>query len=199
MRDVVTDVKAWLADNDPVALATVGGGVLEVLARRREAGRAVIVPFIRKSLSLFSNRSFAYLMSAVFLAVLGDGIVQGALAKTIAFGGHKGFDITNAHSARDILGLVLLTYLPYTFISPFMGVLIDRFDLRKLLVLANAARAAVVAVVGVSNPRAALRNTFASSISRTSARWLVAAQLSGASSSTFWTGHEGSRQKRSRR
>jgi hypothetical protein len=88
-------------------------------------------------------------MGAVFLAVLGDGIVQGSLAKTIAFGGHKGFDITNAHSARDILGLVLLTYLPYTFISPFMGVVIDRFDRRTLLILANGVRAAVVVLVGL--------------------------------------------------
>jgi MFS family permease len=109
----------------------------------------VVVPFVQRSLSLFSNRRFAYLMSAVFLAVLGDGIVQGALAKTIAFGGHKGFDITNARSARDILGLVLLTYLPYTFISPFMGVLIDRFDRRFLLILANGVRAGVVLIAGI--------------------------------------------------
>jgi MFS family permease len=132
-----------------IALATLVGAGLHVLARRREAGKAVVVPFVQRSLSLFSNRRFAYLMSAVFLAVFGDGIVQGALAKTIAFGGHKGFDITNARSARDILALVLLTYLPYTFLSPFMGVLIDRFDRRILLVLANGIRAGVVLVAGL--------------------------------------------------
>jgi hypothetical protein len=132
-----------------VGLATIAGGVLEVLARRRAAGKAAVVPFLRRSFSLFSERAFASLMGAVFLAVLGDGIVQGALAKTIAFGGHKGFDITNAHSARDILGLVLLTYLPYTFISPFMGALIDRFNRRTLLILANGVRASVILVLGL--------------------------------------------------
>jgi len=44
---------------------------------------------------------------------------------------------------------VLLTYLPYTFISPFMGVLIDRFDRRFLLILANGVRAGVVLVAGL--------------------------------------------------
>src|SRR5439155_8996028 len=132
-----------------IALATAVGAGLGLLARRREAGRAAVVPFVRRALSLFESRNFAYLMGAVFLAVLGDGIVQAALAKTIAFGGHRGFDITNARSARDILGLVLLTYLPYTLISPFMGVLIDRFNRRVLLVLANAIRAGVVLLAGI--------------------------------------------------
>ncbi|MFN2544923.1 MAG: MFS transporter, partial [Actinomycetota bacterium] len=133
-----------------LALAVLAGGVLDLLARRRAAGKAAVVPFIRRSLSLFDNRRFAFLMGTVFLAVFGDGIVQGALAKTIAFGGHKGFDLTNAHSARDILGIVLLTYLPYTFVSPFVGVLIDRFDRRTLLFLANGVRAGVVVLVGLA-------------------------------------------------
>ena len=132
-----------------VVLALAVSSLLWLLARRRRAGKAIVVPFAHRALSLFSNRSFGFLMGAVFLAVLGDGIVQGALAKTIAFGGKAGFSLDEARSARHILALVLLTYLPYTFISPFMGVLIDRFDRRKLLVLANGARAAVVAVVGV--------------------------------------------------
>jgi hypothetical protein len=133
-----------------VALAVAIAVALALLARRRRAGKAVVVPFVRRALSLFANRNFGFLMGAVFLAVLGDGIVQGALAKTIAFGGKAGFSLDEAHSARHILALVLLTYLPYTFISPFMGVVIDRFDRRKLLVLANGVRAAVVVVVGVA-------------------------------------------------
>jgi hypothetical protein len=133
-----------------IALAVAIGGALYGLARRREAGKAVVVPFVRKALSLFENRNFGYLMGAVFLAVLGDGIVQGALAKTIAFGGHKGFDVSKARSPREILGLVLLTYLPYTFISPLVGVLIDRFNRRVLLTLANGIRAGVIVLLGVA-------------------------------------------------
>ena len=124
--------------------------VLHLLARRREAGRAAVVPFVRRSVSLFSNRNFGALMGAVFLAVLGDGIVQGALAKTIAFGGEKGFSLDEARSPQHILALVLLTYLPYMVISPFMGVVIDRFDRRKLLMLANGFRAAVIVLIGLA-------------------------------------------------
>lgn len=132
------------------ALAVGIAVVLHLLARRREAGRAVVMPFVRRSLSLFSNASFGNLMGAVYLAVLGDGIVQGALAKTIAFGGQAGFSLEEARSPREIFGFVLLTYLPYMFVSPFVGVLIDRFDRRRLLMAANGVRAVVVAVVGVA-------------------------------------------------
>jgi len=139
-------VQVWAS----VVLAIAIAVVLELQYRRRQRGKAVIMPFVHRALSLFSNTNFAALMGAVFLAVLGDGIVQGALAKTIAFGGGKGFDITKARSARDILALVLLTYLPYSFVSPFLGVLIDRFDRRRLLIVANGARAVVVGLVGVA-------------------------------------------------
>ncbi len=135
---------------DGVASAVVACGaavVLHLLARRRDRGKAAVVPFVRRSVSLFSNRAFGTLMGAVFLAVLGDGIVQGALAKTIAFGGKAGFSLDEARSPRHILGLVLLTYLPYMLISPFMGVVIDRFDRRKLLILANGFRAVVIALI----------------------------------------------------
>ncbi len=132
-----------------VVLACGAAAVLHVLARRRERGRAVVVPFARRSVSLFANRNFGALMGAVFLAVLGDGVVQGALAKTIAFGGKAGFSLDEARSPRHILALVLLTYLPYMVISPFMGVVIDRFDRRKLLVFANGFRAAVIVVIGL--------------------------------------------------
>jgi Major Facilitator Superfamily len=137
---------------DGVASVVVACGaavVLNALARRRERGVAVVVPFARRSVSLFANRNFGALMGAVFLAVLGDGIVQGALAKTIAFGGKAGFSLDEARSPRHILALVLLTYLPYMVISPFMGVVIDRFDRRKLLMLANGFRAVVIVVIGL--------------------------------------------------
>lgn len=132
-----------------VGLAVAAAVVLALLARRREAGRQVVMPFVYRSLSLFSNRSFGFLMGAQFLALFGDGIVQGSLAKAIAFGGSAGFSLDEARSPRDILALVLLTYLPYTLVSPFAGVLIDRFDRRKLLVVANGFRAVFLLAVGL--------------------------------------------------
>ncbi|HXJ64974.1 MAG TPA: MFS transporter, partial [Actinomycetota bacterium] len=137
---------------DGVASIVVACGaafVLHLLARRRDRGKAVLVPFARRSVSLFQNAAFGTLMGAVFLAVLGDGIVQGALAKTIAFGGKAGFSLDEARSPEHIITLVLLTYLPYMLISPFMGVIIDRFERRFLLTLANGVRAGVILVIGL--------------------------------------------------
>ncbi|MBI4260680.1 MAG: MFS transporter [Actinobacteria bacterium] len=143
-RDGFGVVDGW----STVALAVAGAGVLAYLGRRRAAGKAVVMPFLRRSVSLFSNRSFAFLMGAQFLALLGDGMVQASLAKVIAFGGQAGFDL-EGRPPREILGLVLLTYLPYTLFSPFVGVLIDRYDRRKLLVLANGVRAVMIGLLGV--------------------------------------------------
>jgi MFS family permease len=136
-----------------VGLATLVAVGLAMLARRREAGRGKVGPAINRSInaafSLFSKRDFSFLMAAQYLAVAGDGIVQGSLAKAIAFGGKAGFSLEDAPSARYILGLVVLLYLPYTFISPMVGVLIDRFDRRKLLIASNAFRAVMVALIAL--------------------------------------------------
>lgn len=140
---------AWAA----AALAIGIAGVLHFLARRRDAGRGRVGPainrFVTQAFSLFADRNFSFLMAAQFLAVAGDGIVQGSLAKAIAFGGREGFSLENAPSARYLLGLVLLLYLPYTFVSPLVGVLIDRFDRRTLLVVSNGLRAGVVGLVAL--------------------------------------------------
>jgi hypothetical protein len=105
---------------------------------------------VRRGLRLFaSSRDFAWLMGAQFLAQAGDGIVQAALAKSIAFGDQKGFDLENARSPDELLRIVLYMLVPYTIISPFLGVLIDRWDRRRLLFFANGLRAAVVAVVAL--------------------------------------------------
>jgi hypothetical protein len=105
---------------------------------------------VRRGLRLFaSSRDFAWLMGAQFLAQAGDGIVQAALAKSIAFGDQKGFDLENARSPDELLRIVLYMLVPYTIISPFLGVLIDRWDRRRLLFFANGLRAAVVAIVAL--------------------------------------------------
>ncbi|MDP9241584.1 MAG: MFS transporter [Actinomycetota bacterium] len=143
------EIEGWIT----VGVATLIAVGLRLLARRREAGKAKAAAAINRSInaafSLFSNKDFSFLMAAQYLAVAGDGIVQGSLAKAIAFGGKAGFSLEDAPSARYILGLVVLLYLPYTFISPLAGVLIDRFDRRKLLIASNAFRAVMIALVAV--------------------------------------------------
>ncbi len=97
---------------------------------------------------LFKNRDFGMLMAAQFLAQAGDGLVQAAIGKDIAFGGQKGFDIESARSPDEILTIALLIFGPYTLLSPFLGVVIDRWDRRRLLFAANGLRA--LAVIGVA-------------------------------------------------
>jgi MFS family permease len=110
------------------------------------------VKIARDSLSLFKRRDFGLLMGAQWLAQFADGLVAVSLAKYIVFGGQAGFDIEQAREAEEMLRIALLTFLPYAVISPLIGVLIDRWDRRKMLIVANAARAVLlggVALVGI--------------------------------------------------
>jgi Major Facilitator Superfamily len=105
---------------------------------------------IQKAIALFSkSRDFSMLMGAQFCAQAGDGIVQAALAKLIVFGDQKGFDIEGARSPDELLRIALYIFVPYTILSPFLGVLIDRWDRRRLLFVANAFRAVVIFVVAL--------------------------------------------------
>jgi hypothetical protein len=102
---------------------------------------------------LLKRRDFGLLMSTQYLAQAGDGIVQTALATVIVFGGQRGFDLEGARSPEDILRIALYIYIPYTILSPFTGVVIDRWDRRRLLFVANGFRAAVIALVALAGPQ----------------------------------------------
>lgn len=105
---------------------------------------------LKRGLALiFRRRDFGLLMAVQFAAQAGDGIVQTALAKYIVFGGQEGFDVEGARSPEELLRIALYVFVPYSVISPFLGVVIDRWDRRRLLFLANGLRAAIVLVVGL--------------------------------------------------
>lgn len=99
---------------------------------------------------LFTNRDFGRLMGAQFFAQAGDGLVQVALAASIVFGGQKGFDLEGAKSPDDLLRIALYIFIPYTVVSPFLGVVIDRWDRRRLLMVANAFRAGIIGVIALA-------------------------------------------------
>lgn len=99
---------------------------------------------------LFRNKDFGALMGAQFFAQAGDGLVQVALAASIVFGGQKGFDLEGAKSPDDLLRIALYIFIPYTIVSPFLGVVIDRWDRRRLLMVANALRAFVIAIIALA-------------------------------------------------
>lgn len=105
---------------------------------------------IRKGVELiFRRRDFGLLMGTQFLSQAGDGIVQAALAKLVAFGGQKGFDLENARDPEELLRIVLYVLVPYTILSPFFGVVIDRWERPRLLFFSNVIRAVPVAIIAL--------------------------------------------------
>ena len=104
---------------------------------------------IKRGLALLKEKAdFRNLMGAQFAAQAGDGLVQGALATVIAFGGQKGFDLEGARDPEDILRIALYIFVPYTILSPFLGVVIDRWDRRSVLIVANGLRAVIIGAIG---------------------------------------------------
>ena len=93
---------------------------------------------LKRGLALvFKRRDFGLLMAVQFAAQAGDGIVQTALAKFVVFGGQKGFEVEGARSPEELLRIALYLFVPYSIISPFLGVVIDRWDRLRLLFLSN--------------------------------------------------------------
>jgi MFS family permease len=144
-RGSLTVGKGWAA----VAVAIGLGGALRVADAWLRRPLESFAGFFDKLFSPFTNRAFAVLVGVQFLAQAGQGAVQGSIGKSIGFGGQKGFDIQNVPSADYLLKVVLFLYLPYTLISPFIGVFIDRFPRRRVMWWANLIVAAVVSVIAV--------------------------------------------------
>lgn len=142
-RGPLTTTKAWVV----VALTVAGSAALRYARRPVVNVLASFGGFFDRLFAVFSNRDFATLMGVQFLGQAGQGVIQGAIGKSIAFGGEKGFDVSTVPSADYLLKVVLALYVPYTLISPFIGVFIDRFQRRKVVSWTNVITAAVVVIV----------------------------------------------------
>jgi MFS family permease len=144
-RGPLTEAKAWV-----VAAVAVGSGALLRFGREPiTGGMRAFGAFFDRLFSQFSNRDFATLMGFQFLTQGGQGVIQGAIGKSIAFGGQEGFDVQNVPSADYLLQVILALYVPYTLLSPFIGVVIDRFQRRRVVWWTNLVTAAVVGAVAI--------------------------------------------------
>ncbi len=77
-----------------------------------------------------------------------DGLAQIAFAQLVVF------DIGKGATPGRIAGVLAATLLPFTVVGPFAGVLIDRWDRRRTLVVTSALRAALaLASVAVAAAR----------------------------------------------
>jgi len=145
-RGPLSPIKGWTV----VAVAIGIGASLRVADAWLRRPLEAFGGFFNAMFSAFSNRDFSVLVGVQFLAQGGQGVVQGAIAKSLAFGGQEGFDVQNLPSADYLLTVVLALYVPYTLISPFIGVFIDRFPRRRVIWWADIVTAVVVVVVAIA-------------------------------------------------
>lgn len=73
----------------------------------------------------------------------GDGLFQAGLAGALLFNPER------AASPLEVAGAFAVLFLPYSLLGPFAGALMDRWDRRLVLVGANLARLASVALGGL--------------------------------------------------
>jgi hypothetical protein len=93
---------------------------------------------------LLGTRGFRRLVAVRFTAQWGDGMFQAALGGAVLFNPER-----QADPIAVAVGLAVLL-LPYSVIGPFAGALLDRWDRRTVLWVANLLRAVLtVAVAGM--------------------------------------------------
>jgi len=92
---------------------------------------------------LLALRGFRLLFGVRLLGQFGDGMVQAALATFVLFSPEREASATKVATAFAIL------LLPYSLIGPFVGVFIDRWSRRQILVIANLSRVGTLILVAV--------------------------------------------------
>ena len=88
--------------------------------------------------NLLGQRDFRRLLASQFIGQAADGIAQALLASELVL------DPLAEGTPERILALFVLTLLPYSLVSPFMGVFVDRWDRRRVLIGTNLGRAALL-------------------------------------------------------
>lgn len=99
------------------------------------------MPQFTHLLTALAQPAFRRLLAVRFAAQFGDGVFQASLAGAVLFNPER-----QAHAA-DVAAGFTVVLLPYSLIGPFAGVLLDRWWRQRVLVVANIARAVVVAAV----------------------------------------------------
>jgi MFS family permease len=88
--------------------------------------------------TLLAQPEFRRLLTAQLLSQAADGAAQAVFAYILVL------EPLSRGTPGRILALFVLTLLPYSLLSPFLGVFVDRWSRRALLVCTNLCRAAVL-------------------------------------------------------
>lgn len=93
---------------------------------------------------MLRGRKFRSLYLVRLIGQACDGLVQTALATFVLFSPER------QSTPAQVAATFAILLLPYSLIGPFVGVFLDRWRRRQVLVWANLARAAVLVLVGIA-------------------------------------------------
>jgi MFS family permease len=93
---------------------------------------------------LLAMRDFRLLLMSRFAAQWGDGLFQAGLAGAVLFNPERAAD------PGAIAGGFAVLLLPYSIIGPFAGALLDRWDRRRILVVANLLRGVLILLTALA-------------------------------------------------
>jgi MFS family permease len=93
--------------------------------------------------ALLAMAGFRRLLFSRFSSQWGDGLFQTGLAGAVVFNPER------AVSPTEIAAGFVVLLLPYSIIGPFAGALLDRWDRRRVLVVANLLRGALILVAAI--------------------------------------------------
>src|SRR2546426_9888617 len=90
--------------------------------------------------SILQKRALRFVFAANVISMLGSGMNSAAVAWTV---------LQRTHSEMALGTFAVLQTLPAMVMLPFTGVIIDREDRRRLVMMLDAARALIILVVAV--------------------------------------------------
>lgn len=90
---------------------------------------------------IFAQDGFRRILAARVVSQMGDGVFQLSAAAVLLFE-HPG-----ANPVLDLLGITVITLIPFSAIAPFTGVFIDRWERHKILTRVPLLRAGVAALL----------------------------------------------------
>lgn len=93
---------------------------------------------------LLALPDYRQLLFSRFAAQWGDGLFQAGLAGAVLFNPERGAD------PAAIAGGFTVLLLPYSIVGPFAGALLDRWDRRKVIVVANLLRGVLILLTAVA-------------------------------------------------
>ncbi|MBW0009953.1 MAG: MFS transporter, partial [Pseudonocardiales bacterium] len=93
---------------------------------------------------LLGTRGFGRLLASRFATQWGDGVFQAGLGGAVLFNPER-----QAAPMAVAAGLAVLL-LPYSLVGPFAGALLDRWDRRRILVMANLMRVVPIVLVALA-------------------------------------------------